>query len=181
MDASRVSILIRCVAGGSHGKSVAVTGGRRVTRENYNEESERYFHRYGKHFDDIRAAHGTYKRSAHRIFDTGFSDPRATETREDNMFGMRMPAECSERVSGVRANREIWFFVYLRDLVEHGYAFYLSPNGVMSVPDPIPVTMLTAVDMNYGTYFEPWHGGRRHAHAEGIFQEIVQMERLRKY
>ena len=71
------------------------------------------------------------------------------------MFGMRMPAECSERVSGVRANREIWLFIVLRELIEAGYSFYIAPNGVMSVHDPIPVTYSLLWTWNTGRTSNP--------------------------
>ena len=54
-----VTILVRVAAGGSHGRSASISGATEITKENYNAESQKWFQKFGKTFDEILAAHGT--------------------------------------------------------------------------------------------------------------------------
>ena len=71
-----------------------------------------------------------------KYLDSSLSDKHQRgKTREDNMFGTRMPADAGVQVSGIREHKPIWLAMRnLHGMVTQRYSLSLAPNLRLILP-----------------------------------------------
>ena len=163
------TLYVRVVHGGSAGRSAEYCGGTLLTPENFDYESQKFEEKTGQSLDDTYPVHACDVKDIKNIDRTGVLDASLSrkhqqgKTREDQMFGTRMPADAGLEVSGIRADKPIWLTFQkgrLRGMVRERYSLTIAPNFSLNVNGAIPLRdNLLAIDIEENNFWQP---GPRH-------------------